>query len=63
MARMDAAAGTADTKMLMHPAKAPAVVQSSNHVPVAVVDFHGRLGIERARQSSEARRWADAARR
>jgi rRNA processing protein Krr1/Pno1 len=61
MARMDAAAGTANTKVLMHPAKAPAVVQSSNNVSIAIVDFHGRLGIERARQSPEARRWADAA--
>ncbi|GGP15622.1 hypothetical protein LDL08_37080 [Nonomuraea glycinis] len=61
MARMDAAAGTANAKVLMHPAKAPAVVQSSNHVSRAIVDFHGRLGIERARKSSQARRWADAA--
>ncbi|MFD1084695.1 hypothetical protein [Micromonospora andamanensis] len=61
MARMDAAAGTANTKVLMHPFDAPAVVQSSNHVSTAIVDFQGRLGIEGARQSSEARRWADAA--
>jgi len=61
MARMDAAAGTANTKVLMHPAKAPAVVQSSNHVSTAIVDFHGRLGFESGRPSSEARRWADAA--
>ncbi|MEU5553016.1 hypothetical protein ABZ738_24880 [Micromonospora sp. NPDC047793] len=61
MARMDAAAGTANTKVLMHPFDAPAVVQSSNHVSTAIVDFQGRLGIEGERQSSEARRWADAA--
>ncbi|RKN29958.1 hypothetical protein [Micromonospora musae] len=61
MARMDAAAGKANTKVLLHPMDSPAVVQSSNHVSIAIVDFHGRLGIERARQSSEARRWADAA--
>jgi hypothetical protein len=61
MARMDAAAGTANTKVLMHPFDAPAVVQSSNHVSTAIVDFQGRLGIEGARQSSQARRWADAA--
>ncbi len=61
MARMDAAAGMANTKVLMNPAQAPAVVQSSNHVAIAVGDFHGRLGIERGRQSMEARRWADAA--
>ncbi|WP_406045522.1 hypothetical protein OG799_14230 [Micromonospora sp. NBC_00898] len=61
MARMDAAAGTANTKVLFHPMDSPAVVQASNHVSIAVVDFHGRLGIEGARQSSEARRWMDAA--
>ncbi|MFU8851512.1 hypothetical protein ACNAW0_11095 [Micromonospora sp. SL1-18] len=61
MARMDAAAGTANTKVLLHPMDSPAVVQSSNHVSIAIVDFHGRLGIERARESSEARRWAEAA--
>jgi predicted transcriptional regulator len=61
MARMDAAAGTANTKVLLHPAKSQAVVHSSDHVAIAVVDFHGRLGIERGRQSLEARRWVDAA--
>ncbi|MEV5497355.1 hypothetical protein AB0M50_18345 [Nonomuraea fuscirosea] len=61
MARMDAAAATANTKVLMYPAKAPAVVQSSNHVSRAIVDLHGRLGIGRVRKSSQARRWADAA--
>lgn len=61
MARMGTAVGTANTKVLLHPSKAPAVVQSSNHVSMAIVEFHERLGIEGARQSSEARRWADAA--
>lgn len=61
MARMDTAAGTANTKVLLHPTTSREVVHSSNHVANAVVDFHGRLGIERGRQSLEARRWADAA--
>ena len=61
MARMDAAAGTASTKVLLHPTTSLAVVDSSNHVATGVVDFHGRLGIERSRQSLEARRWVDAA--
>ncbi len=61
MARMDAAAGTANTKVLLHPTTSRAVVHSSNHVATGVVDFHGRLGIERSRQSLEARRWVDAA--
>jgi hypothetical protein len=61
MARMDAAANTANTKVLLHPTTSRGVVHSSNHVAIAVVEFHGRLGIERGRQSLEARRWADAA--
>jgi rRNA processing protein Krr1/Pno1 len=61
MARVDAAVGTANTKVLLHPTASPAVVHSSNHVAIAVADFRGRLGIERGRQSLDARRWADAA--
>ncbi|WP_229400147.1 hypothetical protein [Micromonospora okii] len=61
MARMDAAAGKANAEVLMHPFDAPAVVQSSNLISAAIVDFHGRVGIERAQQSPEARRWTEAA--
>lgn len=61
VARMNAAAGTANAKVLLNPTKSPAVVQSSNHVATGVHDFHGRLGIESGRRSSEARRWVDAA--
>ncbi|MER5964587.1 hypothetical protein [Streptomyces sp. NPDC002057] len=61
VARMNAAADTANAKVLLHPTKSPAVVQSSNHVATGVHDFHGRLGIESGRQSSEARRWVAAA--
>ncbi|MDQ3223276.1 MAG: hypothetical protein M3Q75_07390 [Gemmatimonadota bacterium] len=61
MARMDAAAGTANTKVLLHPTTSPAVVQSREHVAIAVADFHGRLGIESGRQSLEAKRWVGAA--
>ena len=61
MARVDAAAGTANTKVLLHPAASPAVVHSGDHVAIAVVHFHGRLGIEGGRQSVDARRWVDAA--
>jgi hypothetical protein len=61
MARVDAAAGTANTKVLLHPTASPAVVHSGNQVAIAVADFHGRLGIEPGRQSMDARRWADAA--
>ena len=61
MARMDAAAGTAKTKVLLHPNTSRAVVDSSNHVATGVVDFHGALGIEGSRESLEAKRWLDAA--
>ncbi|MFI1279946.1 hypothetical protein ACH4U5_04165 [Streptomyces sp. NPDC020858] len=61
VARMNAAAGRANSKVLLHPTKSPAVVQSSNHVVTGVHDFHGRLGIESGRQSSETRRWVEAA--
>ncbi|MET7970908.1 hypothetical protein [Micromonospora sp. NPDC005305] len=61
LARMDVAAGRANAKVLLNPMDSPAVVKSSNHVSTAIVEFHGRLGIEGDRQSSEARRWTDAA--
>jgi hypothetical protein len=61
IARMDAAATTANSKVLLHPAKSREVVNSSNHVAIAVGDFQGPLGIEHGRQSLEARRWAEAA--
>jgi hypothetical protein len=37
------------------------MVQSSNQVAAAVVEFQGRLGIERDREAVDARRWLDAA--
>ncbi len=61
MARMDAAAGTANAKVLLHPTTSPVVVQARQHVSLAVDDLHGRLGIESSRSSLEARRWVDAA--
>ncbi|MFJ5078462.1 hypothetical protein ACIP8Z_28205 [Streptomyces sp. NPDC088553] len=61
MARMHAAAGTANAKVLLHPTTSRDVVRARNEVEVAVVDFHGRLGIERGQESLEARRWKDAA--
>lgn len=61
MARMDAAAGTANAKVLLHPATSKSVVHSTNHVAVAIVDFHSSLGIESGRHTLDARRWVDAA--
>ena len=62
VARMDAAAARANTKVLLHPFDAPAIVHASNHVAAVIVDFNGRLGIEASRESAEARPWTDAAR-
>lgn len=61
MARMHAAAGTANAKVLLHPTTSRGVVRARNHVEVAIVDFWGRLGIEREGESLEARRWGEAA--
>lgn len=61
VARMDAAAGTANAKVLLNPISSREVVQASNQFGVAVVEFQTRLGIEHGRQELEARRWADAA--
>ncbi|WP_405636324.1 hypothetical protein OG543_16380 [Streptomyces sp. NBC_01178] len=61
LARMNAAAGVANAKVLLHPAASPAVVQSSNQIARGVHDFHERLGIESGGDSSEARRWTEAA--
>lgn len=58
--RMDAAAGSANTQALLHPLKAGAVVRSSNEVAADVIEFHGRLGIEMARDAIEAKRWSVA---
>ena len=61
VARMDAAAGTANSQVLLHPLQSGAVIQASNHVATDVVVFNERLGIESGRQTLEARRWTAAA--
>lgn len=61
LARMAAAASTANAKVLLHPTSAPAVVLSSNRASAAIVEFQGRLGIEQAGASTDARRWVEAA--
>lgn len=61
LARIHAAAGTANAKVLFHPLKSGAVVRSGNEVMADIVVFHKRLGIESAHQAIEARRWLTAA--
>jgi hypothetical protein len=55
--RMDAAAGTANAKVLLNPFDSRAVVGSSNRVATGVVQFNGLLGVADERESLEARRW------
>ncbi|MYQ95777.1 hypothetical protein GTY20_33240 [Streptomyces sp. SID4946] len=61
VARMNAAVGIANAKVLLNPTKSPALVESINHVTTGVHGFHTRLGIESGHQPSQARRWVDAA--
>ena len=61
LGRMNAAVGRANSKVLFNPKQSPAVVKSSNHVAAEVHEFHELLGIESGRESSEARRWSEAA--
>ncbi len=61
LGRMDEAVGKANSKVLFNPKQSPAVVQLSNHVVAQVHEFHVLLGIESGRESSEARRWREAA--
>jgi rRNA processing protein Krr1/Pno1 len=59
--RMDAAAGSANAKVLLNPMQSPAIVRSRGHVASVVTQFHARLGIESGEHSVEARAWTAAA--
>ncbi len=61
LSRMNAAVGMANSKVLLHPTRSPAVVESRNNVADDVHDFQVTLGLESGHESSEGRRWADAA--
>jgi hypothetical protein len=61
LARVDQAAGTANSKMLLNPLDARRVVRSCNEVGASVEDFRQLLGLDRGRQAVDARRWRDAA--
>lgn len=61
VARIDAAAGRANAKVLLHPGASRSVVKSSNHVSSAIADLHCRLGLEVGRQPVEPRLWVEAA--
>lgn len=59
--RMNASVARANSKVLFNPKQSPAVVASSNDVAADVGEFHDLLGIEVGHESSEAKRWRDAA--
>ncbi len=59
--RIDAAARTANAKVLMHPSASKTVVRAGNQVGVAVTGFEELLGIESGRQALDSRRWSEAA--
>ncbi|WP_214466440.1 hypothetical protein [Microbacterium flavescens] len=61
VARMDAAAGRANAKVLLNPLSAKVVVQASNQVASGVGDLHATLGVADERAALEARRWSAAA--
>ena len=61
LGRMNAAASSANLKVLLHPTTAPAIVESRNAVAAGVHDFHEMLGIESGLESADATRWVDAA--
>jgi hypothetical protein len=58
--RLDAAAGTANAKILLHPSKSPAVVEARNEVVTGVLVFHEHLGIATSLENTQARRWGRA---
>ncbi|MCU6479664.1 hypothetical protein LPN03_04745 [Arthrobacter sp. A2-55] len=60
VARMNAAAGFANSKVLLHPTTARSVVHSSNRVETTVGEFHECLGIEDGQRTVEAKRWVEA---
>lgn len=61
IARMDAAATRANTKVLLNPLASRDVVNASNHVASDVIEFHEHLGIESDRSTVEVKRWREAA--
>ena len=59
--RMKAAVEKANTKVLFNPMQSPTVIRAGNQVFAGVHELRELLGIESGAESSEARRWGDAA--
>jgi len=61
LARMDETIRMANGKVLLNPFAAPAAVRSSSQVATGVHDFRVRIGIESRHESTDAKRWRQAA--
>ena len=61
LVRMKAAVEKANTKVLFNPMQSPTVIKAGNQVFAGVHELRELLGIESGAESSEARRWGDAA--
>lgn len=62
LVRLDAAAQTANAKVLVHPAKAPAIATNCSEAAMAVVHLNHVLGIEDEAEAPRPRRWTQAVR-
>jgi len=61
LGRMEVAVGKANSKVLFNPRQSPAIVSSANGVAADVREFHDLLGIASGSESTEAKRWKEAA--
>jgi hypothetical protein len=59
--RVEQAAGTANSKVLLNPLESRRVVRSCNEVGASVEDFRELLGLDGGHEHVNARRWRDAA--
>lgn len=60
LARLDAAADDANTKVLLNPISARTVVGTSNHVGASVMEFQRVLELDGERTDVNAKRWREA---
>lgn len=58
--RMDAAVTRANSKVLLQPVPARAVVRASNEVGATVGTFHERIGVGQGHEGTDAKRWLQA---
>lgn len=62
LGRLDAAAGTAESNVVLHRGHSQAVIHSTNRAGEAIDAFHRPLSIESSHQQRELARWRDAVR-